>query len=579
MTRQILFVFGNQACVPDDGLLAARQMGCTTTVMGAQLACCMSAELVDRFERVDLRRPDKVVEAARRIHAFEPIHAVVAYDDQGTPLAARIAAALGLPGHPIEAADAARDKVLMKQRFAAAGVPIAPYVLAQDEDDAVRWAGDNGYPVVVKPVRGSASQGVIRADDEAGLRQAYRRLRRIVLENRLDCGDRSDAQQLVEGYLDGAEYSVELFVRGGVPSVLCVFEKPLPLTGPFFEETIYATPARLAPEEHRQIEDLARRGAVALGLRDGFGHCELRSGSRGMAVLEIGARLIGGACSRVFRYVLDEDIHPYVLRLALGDEVAPPRQAAGAAGAMMLPITCEGTLKAVRGLERARQVPGVKDVILNTSPGEVILSFPEASCYVGFVTAQAASVEDVANALAEASRRIDFEVAPLDCETWFCDIANQRSFRPPAELGIGTLEGHGLEEAEERVVPLVAATYFAEFPPALGREKAEHCLRWFEDGHRGQTDPSTWFTSEGRGVALGSVRDDTCYVSLLGVVPGQRKTGLGEALVRSVMAHFAGKGCSRMEIAVEPRQRGNMAFFRRLGFSPATCDGHECCTC
>ncbi|HEX3554025.1 MAG TPA: GNAT family N-acetyltransferase [Thermoanaerobaculia bacterium] len=579
MSRQVLFVFGSQACVPDDGLLAARQMDCTTTVMGAQLACCMSAELVDRFERVDLKRPDRVVEAARRIHAADPVHAVVAYDDQGTPLAARIAAALGLPGHPVEAADAARDKVMMKQRFQAAGIPIAPFTLAQDEDDAVRWAGENGYPVVVKPVRGSASQGVIRADDAEELREAYRRLRRIVQENGLDCGGRSDAQQLVEGYIDGAELSVELVVRGGIPSVLCVFEKPRPLTGPFFEETIYATPARLATERRRDIEELAKRGVAALGLRDGFAHCEVRSGSQGTFVLEIGARLIGGACARVFRYVLGEDIHPYVLRVALGEEVEPPRQATGAAGAMMLPITREGKLKSVQGVERARQVPGIKDVILNTSPGEVIVPFPEQSCYVGFLTAQGESVEDVERALSEAADRVDFVVEPLACETWLRDVTDQRSYRPPAELGIRTLEGCDLQRAEELVVPLVAATYFAEFPETLGRVKAVHCLRWFEDGHRGDTSPSAWFVSEGRGVALGSARGDTCYVSLLGVVPEQRKSGLGEALVRSVMALFAGKGCIRMEIVVEPRQRGNMAFFRRLGFNLATCDDHQCCSC
>lgn len=579
MTRQILFVFGRQACVPDDGLLAARQMGCTNTVMGAQLACCMSAELVDRFERVDLSRPERVVEAARRIHTADPVHAVVAYDDQATPIAARIADALGLAGHPIEAADAARDKVLMKQRLQAAGIPIAPFRLAQDESDAVCWANERGYPVVVKPIRGSASQGVIRADNEAELREAYRRLRRIVLENGLDCGGRSDAEQLVEGYLDGDELSVELFVRGGIATVICVFEKPRPLTGPYFEETIYLTPPRLSPEQRRAIEDLARQGVAALGLRDGLAHCEVRSGSQGTFILEIAARLIGGACSRVFRSVLGEDIHPYLLRLALGEAVEPPRQSAGAAGAMMLPITREGKLKAVRGVDGARQVPGIRDVILNTSPGDVIVPFPEQSCYVGFLTAEGGSVEAVETSLTEASARIGLEVDPLTCEVFLRSVGDQLSYRPSAELGIRTLDGYDLEQAEELVVPLVAAAHFPELPEALGREKALGCVRWFEEGHRGETDPSTWFVSGGRGVALGSARGETCYISLLCVVPGQRKSGLGEALMRSAMAHYAANGCSHMEVVVEPRQPGNRAFFHKLGFNPARCDDHDCCSC
>ena len=216
----------------------------------------MPAELVDRFERVSLDSPDHAVEAARALDTVHPVHAVVCYDDQAVPVVARIAADLGLPGHPIEAADAARDKVSMKRRFEVAGLPIAPYTLADDEDDAVCWADQRGYPVVVKPVRGSASQGVIRADNEVDLREAYRRLRRIVRTYKLDTGGRSDAQQLVESYLDGTEVSVEMLVQDGSPHVLCVFGKPQPLHGPFFEETIYVTPPDLPQERLKELQDL-----------------------------------------------------------------------------------------------------------------------------------------------------------------------------------------------------------------------------------------------------------------------------------------------------------------------------------
>src|SRR5581483_3448467 len=156
MDRHILFVFGSQACVPSDPLVAAKKLGCTTTVLGPNIPCGVSADVVDRFERARLSRPAAVVAAARALHAAHPIHGVVGYDDEAVPLVARIAAALGLPGHPVEAADAARDKEWMKRRFAAAGIPIARYTLAAGEDDAVRWADETGYPVVVKPVRGSA---------------------------------------------------------------------------------------------------------------------------------------------------------------------------------------------------------------------------------------------------------------------------------------------------------------------------------------------------------------------------------------------------------------------------------------
>ncbi|HEX3130382.1 MAG TPA: GNAT family N-acetyltransferase [Thermoanaerobaculia bacterium] len=578
MKGQILFLFGNQACVPDDGLLAARQLGYETSVFGPKLACCMSADLVDRFERIDLSQPERVVEAAQRMHASQPFDAVVAYDDQGGPLAARVAAALGLRGHPVESADAARDKAWMKQRFEAAGLPIARYTLAKDEDDAVRWAEEAGYPVVVKPVRGSASQGVIRADDEEDLREAYRRLRRIVQSYRLDCGGRSDSAQLVESYIEGDEYSVELLVRDGVPHVLCVFEKPQPLEGPFFEETIYVSPARLDPETRERLESLAVRGVQALGLRDGAAHCEIRGSGEEMYILEIGGRLIGGACSRVFRHVLGEDIHPHVLRLALGKEEELPKQKPGAAGAMMLPIPKSGRLKALRGLDRAGKVPGIEDVILNTSPGEIIVPFPEQSCYVGFLTASGESVEQVERALSEAASLIDLDLEPLCCETWTRSIEDQRAFQASEEHGIRSLEGCTIERAEELILPLVAATNFGECPEAVGVAKSRECFEWFREGHRGETSPEAWFVSEGRGCALGSRRGETCYVSLLGVLPDERGTGLGGALMRSIMALYARQGCTRMEIAVEPTDPGSTALFRTLGFAPESCDVGECCT-
>lgn len=579
MQRQILFVFGSQACVPSDPLLAAKRLGCRTAIIGPNLPCGVGADLVDSYERVSLNRLDLVVEAAQALHRGRPVHGVIGYDDQAVPAVARIAAALGLPGHPVEAADAARDKVVMKQRLEAAGVPIARYTLAADEDDAVRWAEETGYPVVVKPVRGSASQGVIRADGEDDLRAAYRRLRRIVRDHRLDTGGRPDREQLVESYLEGTEISVELMVRDGVPHVVCLFAKPLPLQGPFFEETIYVTPARLPDEQRRQAETWALRAARALGLRTGFAHCELRLTADGPFVLEIAARLIGGACSRVFRSVIGDDIHTYVLRLALGDDCPIPQPLPTAAGAMMLPIPREGRLVAVRGLDLAAKVAGVQDVICDATPGDVILPFPEQGCYIGFLTAKAETPEAVVAALSEAAAKIELEMELLCCDRWTRAIADHRDYQPPAELGITSLAGYSLAEARQIVVPLVAAAHFGELPLAQAWAEAEACVRWLEEGNRGKTSPALWLVAEDRGVALGSYDGETCYISCLGVVPGKQGGGLGEALVRSLMALFAQLGCTEMEEWGDPRHLAGVGLFERLGFVRRGADGAACSTC
>jgi biotin carboxylase/GNAT superfamily N-acetyltransferase len=578
MRRQILFVFGSQACVPGDPLLAAKELGCQTTVVGQSIPCGLPAELVDRFERVSLSDVDEVLDMARSLHGFRPVHAVVGYDDQAVPVVARIAAALGLPGNPVEAADAARDKVLMKQRFEAAGLPIAPYHLAGDEEDAISWASRNGYPVVVKPVRGSASQGVIRADSEPELRHAYRRLRRIVRSQGLDTGGRSDAEQLVEGYIVGNEYSVEFLIKDGQPHVLCLFEKPRPLLGPFFEETIYVTPTSLSTDRQSEIKDLAIRAVDALGLHNGPAHCEIRLSNKGPFVLEIGARVIGGACSRVFRHVLDEDIHSYVLRLALGDEISFPQQRTGAAGAMILPIPGEGRLLSVTGVEKARSVPSIQDVIITASPGDIIIPFPEQNCYVGFLTARADTSAAVEEALSNAAGLIEMDLQPIECEYWSRNLEDQGSYQPPLDLNIRTLSDYDIEQARNAVLPAVASANFGELPLKLSLEEAEKCIRWLEESNKGDTSPSLWVVAEG-GAALGSFSGETCYVSCLSVIPEHRHTGLGTALMRTLMSIFARQGRTRMEVIVDPREPGSSGLFRRLGFTMEVPGEQTCCAC
>jgi biotin carboxylase/GNAT superfamily N-acetyltransferase len=526
--------------------------------------------LIDKHVR--FRDPGGAVEAARTLHATHPFHAVVGYDDQVVPLVAQIAADFGLPGNSVEAALAARDKVLMKERFGAGAVPMAPYHLALGEEDAIGWAAANGYPVVVKPVRGSASQGVIRADNELELRTAYRRVRRIVRECGLDTGGRSDEEQLVEGYLEGSEYSVELMMQRGRIQVLCRFEKPHPLTGPFFEETIYVTPPRLKPSEIEKLDGVAVHAAESLGLSHGFAHCEIRWTNLGPFVLEVGARLIGGACSRVFRQIFGEDIHLSVLQVALGREVGVPVPAERAVGAMMLPIPKEGRLDAVKGLEAARRISGITEAIVAVGPGDSILPFPEQSCYIGFLSAKGASVDDVCGALEHASNTIEFVLRPLECEFWTRELNDCSSFVPSQDSEIRLLESFSREEAREIVIPLIAASNFGERPHKEAIQEAEHCVDWLESGPLGKTSPSLWMVADNSAVALGSVDGNTCYISCLGVMPRYRGSGTGRAMVRSMMTLFAQQGCSRMRVLLDPRQPARNLLYADLGFRREECE-------
>jgi len=574
--RDILFVFGSQACVPADPLRAAKEMGCATTVLSSCIPCGLPDALVDRHLRADLNDfvgLRRVVDEAQRNARFD---GVVCYDDQAVPVVARLADHLKLAGNPIAAADAARDKLLMKRRFEADNLRIAAYSIAGSEDAAVRWASGNGYPVVVKPLRGSASQGVIRADSADALREAYRRTRRIVRDFGLDTGEHTDADVLVEGYLPGDEFSVELLIQDGVPAELCVFEKPDPLVGPFFEETLYVTPTRLDRQREIEIVDLASRAVRALGLRTGVAHCELRVSEHGAFVLEVAARLIGGACSRVFRSIFVEDIHRSVIRLALGEPLAAPRRRSGAAGAMMLPIPSEGRLEEIHGTDAAGRVPGINDVIIAVGPGDVIVPFPEQSCYVGFLTASADTPGAVAGALRDAASLIELRLATLDCEYWSRSIRDHQEYVAPANLHVRTLGDYTLAQAQEIVVPIIAWSQFGELPRELALAEARTCVEWLVEGNRGRTSPACWLISDDRAVALGSRDETQCFASCLGVGPGHRNTGIGKALVRSVMAVFARQGCETMQIFLDPRNTAITSLCAALGFERETLIEHPC---
>jgi biotin carboxylase/ribosomal protein S18 acetylase RimI-like enzyme len=578
MDRRILFVLGEHTCVPSDPLRAAAALGCrpvvfTPTAMG----CADGAELMDSAEPIRLDRPGEAVRLARAYHAAQPLDAVVSYEDGASVLAARIAADLGLPGHPVAAALAAVDKPAMKERFAAAGLPIARYTVAADEDGAVAFAREAGYPVVVKPCRGGASQGVMRADDEAGLRRCYRRLRRIVRDSGLDTGGRPNRVQLVESYLPGAEISVELIVDRGRPVVTAVFEKPRPLTGPFFEETIYLTPpARLPAGQQAQAEALAIDAAVALGLRHGPAHCEIRVTDDGLYLLEVAGRLLGGACARAFNDCLGVDMHQLLLRLAMGEPVQPPARDPGrpVAAAMILPVPAEGRLVALHGVDRARRVPCVTDVTEAGCPGDILVPFPEQACYpVGFIGAAGPTHQQVEDALAWAAASISVELAPVECQRWTRRLDDgDRDTWPagpgPAAGGAGQdvvfLGGLPPEEARRLAVSCVAAVMFGELPrdEALGEAEctvARECARGEFAG----------VCLPGRGVMLGVADGQTGYLFCFGVLPELRRAGLGSALMAAQLAAFARRGVRVVEAETNPRPgRRSAALLRRFGFVP-----------
>ncbi|MGH9660972.1 MAG: ATP-grasp domain-containing protein [Bryobacteraceae bacterium] len=371
---------------------AARRVG-VDVVLATDRCHVLEDPWGDQAIPVRFDQPEAAVEA---IAAAGPFDGVLAVADRPTRVASLAAEALGLRFHPPSAVEAARNKFLARQRFQAAGLPVPSYFLADSEDSARRAP----YPCVLKPLGLAGSRGVIRANDETEFRVAYRRIRTLLAspDIRVQREDLHDSIQ-VEQFIPGPEWAVEGVMTRGRLQVLAVFDKPDPLDGPFFEETLYVT----APERAGLIE-LAARGVGALGLSDGPVHVELRGGG----VLEAAARPIGGLCAKALRFDGGMGLEELLVRHALGEDVSRMRREPAPSGVMMIPIPREGVFHGVDGVHRAAATPGIEDIVITAKEGQTLVPLPEGASYLGFIFARGHSPE---RALRAAHRELQFRIA------------------------------------------------------------------------------------------------------------------------------------------------------------------------
>jgi biotin carboxylase len=390
---------------------AARRLQVDLTVASEQPSTFESAR-PDALITLDFKHLGRTVDQVREFGNRYPLDAAVGVDDDTVVLATAINQALGRPHNTIEAARAGRDKLIQRTLLGSAGVPVPQFGLhsiAKDPESAARRAN---YPCIVKPLRLSASRGVIRADDPAAFVAAVQRLGSI-LESACDPGDRSGAnmEYLVEDFVPGYEVALEGLLVSGELHVLALFDKPDPLDGPFFEETIYVTPSRHPLPEQAALIDCARAAAAALGLREGPIHAELRYNAKGPWLIELAARPIGGRCSSVLRFGDGSiSLEEIVLRHALGLPLPSLEREHGAAGVMMIPVPGAGILKDVGGVDEGRAVPGVDDVVITAHNGETLVPWPEGSRYPGFIFARGERPDLVERSLRDAHQRLRFSI-------------------------------------------------------------------------------------------------------------------------------------------------------------------------
>jgi formate-dependent phosphoribosylglycinamide formyltransferase (GAR transformylase) len=344
-----------------------------------------------------------------------PVHGIIVVGDRPTVLAARVAETLGIPGNPAEAVVASRNKLASRRAFREAGLPTPSFVEISMADDPAAVAAQCVYPAVIKPLALSGSRGVMRVDERSEFMWAFERLKRLlgapdIINERDDVHTRA----LVESYIPGNEFAIEGVITDGVFRTFVVFDKPDPLVGPFFEETIYVTPSRAAQVVQQAIVDQVAAAARALGLRHGPIHAECRVNTTGVYVLEVAPRPIGGLCARAVQFD-DENgarvrLEEVLLRHSLGQDIAPWTPSTDAAGVMMIPIPKRGVYRGVRGVNEAAAHPGIDEVRITAKPDELLLPLPEGRSYLGFIFASGKTPAGVEQALRDAHASLVFDI-------------------------------------------------------------------------------------------------------------------------------------------------------------------------
>ena len=401
-------------------LEAAQQLDIAVTI-GCDQRGPWNREQSDGFILLDFKDFSESEDRIKTFAKTYPLDGIIGVEDTTACLAASLSSALGLPNHSPESASTARNKFHMRTLLGKEGIPIPNFSLCSIDDNPQQIAPDIQYPCVIKPLTLSASCGVIRANDMESFSQAFLRIKTLLIHMGLTEKDEG-RHLLIEEFIPGFEVAVEGLMINGALTILAFFDKPDPLDGPFFEETLYVTPSRHSKEIQDSISETMQQAAQALGLREGPIHGEVRVNEQGIWIIELAARSIGGRCSQTLRFGSGVSLEELILRHALRLELPDLERENQAAGVMMLPIKQLGHLESIHGQQEAQGIPGIESLDITAQPGDLLVPLPEGTRYLGFLLARAESPDRVESALRQAYDCLHIHISPIP--------------NPPARAGV-----------------------------------------------------------------------------------------------------------------------------------------------
>jgi ATP-grasp domain/L-amino acid ligase C-terminal domain 2 len=358
----------------------------------------------------------EVLQAARADD--QGVDGILALGDRPAVTAAYVARGLGIAYNHPAAVEACRSKLRMREIFREAGLPTPWFrsmTLNPPPEPALLGIS---YPCVLKPLSLSASQGVIRADNREEFLAAAHKIRKLLASPAISATREPNLDQvIVEGYIAGREVAVEGLLIDGTLRILAIFDKPDPLEGPYFEETIYVTPSRLTGDEQRAIERSTSDAIRALGLSHGPVHTEFRINEDGVWPLEVTPRPIGGLCARALRFLESPSapaigLEELLLLHAADLPGVTGRRESAASAVMMIPVPKSGVLEKVEGEMAARATPSITELHITARLRDHIAAWPDGSSYLGFLFARANTPAEAESALREAHAKLKFTLTP-----------------------------------------------------------------------------------------------------------------------------------------------------------------------
>lgn len=391
-TPLLLLVESNTTGTGRQFAARARDLGADPVLLSADPARYpYAAEDGLRTVVVDTADEDALWAAVTGLAAVAPVAGVLSSSEYYVATAAGLAARLGLPGPSADAVRACRDKAAQRRTLAEAGVPVPRFSAVGDAAEAIAAAQWLGGPVVVKPVQGSGSLGVRLCRDRDEVADHAKALLAATVNER---GLRTPGVVLVEQYLTGREFSVEVFGEEAVVTVAKHVGAP-----PVFVETGHDVPAVLPAAQSAALVDTAVRAVGALGLGWGAAHVELRLDGDVARVIEVNPRLVGGMIPELVRRARGVDLVGAQVRAALGERVdlGGTPDAAGAASIRFLTAATDSVLADVAAAEAAaRAVPGVVDAAVYRPVSTTVVPAEDFRGRVGHVIAAGTAPEESA---------------------------------------------------------------------------------------------------------------------------------------------------------------------------------------